>query len=89
MWDDATGTVWSHLDGVALDGDLAGEQLQILPLQTTTWAAWLADHPDTDIRASRPATATAAAAASAAPASAAPSATPSTVSTRACPTTSC
>ena len=49
MWDDATGTVWSHLDGVALEGDLAGEQLQILPLQTTTWAAWLADHPDTTI----------------------------------------
>ena len=49
MWDDATGTVWSHLNGVALDGDLAGEQLEILPLQTTTWAAWLAGHRDTTV----------------------------------------
>ena len=47
MWDDATGTVWSHLDGVALEGGLAGQQLEILPLQTTTWAAWLAGHPNT------------------------------------------
>ena len=49
MWDDATGTVWSHLDGVALEGGLAGQQLEILPLQTTTWAAWRADHPDSTV----------------------------------------
>ena len=47
MVDDETGSVWSHLDGVALSGAHAGDQLQILPLQTTTWGAWLAEHPET------------------------------------------
>ena len=51
MWDDATGTVWSHLDGAALEGGLAGEQLEILPLQTTTWSAWVAGHPETTVPA--------------------------------------
>jgi len=49
MWDDRTGTAWSHLDGRALDGRLAGTQLRVLPLQTTTWAAWVADHPATTV----------------------------------------
>ena len=49
MWDDITGTVWSHLDGFALEGAHAGEQLEILPLQTTTWSAWVAGHPDTTV----------------------------------------
>lgn len=47
MVDDQTGTVWSHLDGVALDGPLAGAHLEVLPLQTTTWAAWREQWPDT------------------------------------------
>ena len=49
MWDAATGSVWSHLDGNALEGDLAGERLTILPLQTTTWSAWVAEHPETTV----------------------------------------
>ncbi len=49
MWDEATGSAWSHLDGVALAGPLEGEQLAILPLQTTTWAAWVEEHPDTTV----------------------------------------
>ena len=49
MWDDATGSVWSHLDGNALEGDLAGGRLTILPLQTTTWSAWVAEHPETTV----------------------------------------
>ena len=47
MWDDATGSVWSHLDEVALDGPMQGTQLRILPLQTTTWEAWRSEHPET------------------------------------------
>ena len=47
MWDDVTGSVWSHLDGSALSGSSAGRQLEILPLQTTTWAAWSAQYPET------------------------------------------
>lgn len=47
MRDAATGSIWSSFDGRALAGPLAGTQLKVLPLQTTTWEAWLADHPDT------------------------------------------
>lgn len=49
MVDDATGTTWGHLDGLALAGPLAGERLTILPLQMTTWASWLAAHPSTTV----------------------------------------
>lgn len=49
MFDDRTGSVWSHLDGRALGGELAGETLDVLPLQTTTWGAWVADHPETTV----------------------------------------
>ena len=47
MVDDVTGTVWSHLDGSAYDGALSGRRLDILPLQTTTWEAWVAEYPQT------------------------------------------
>ena len=49
MWDDATGSVWSHLDGSALNGESQGRQLEILPLQTTTWGAWTAAYLDTTV----------------------------------------
>ncbi len=49
MWDDRTGSVWTHLDGLALGGPLEGTQLAIRPLQTTTWEAWLAEHPDSTV----------------------------------------
>jgi hypothetical protein len=49
MWDEATGSAWSHLDGAALAGPLEGEQLAILPLQTTTWEAWVEQHPQTTV----------------------------------------
>ena len=47
MVDDGTGSTWSHLDGSALAGEMAGEQLAIRALQTTTWGAWLEEHPQT------------------------------------------
>ena len=46
MVDDRTGSTWSHLDGSALAGPLAGERLEVRPLQTTTWGSWLAEHPE-------------------------------------------
>lgn len=45
MVDDETGSVWSHLDGRAIAGPLRGAELRLLPLQTTTWGAWLDEHP--------------------------------------------
>ncbi len=47
MLDDATASVWSHLDGAAITGELAGQQMTPLPLQTTTWGDWVAEHPNT------------------------------------------
>ena len=49
MWDEQTGTTWSHLDGVAIEGPLGGDQLALLPLVTTTWASWRAEYPDTTV----------------------------------------
>lgn len=49
MWDRETNSAWSHLDGRAIAGELRGEQLAIRPLQTTTWEAWLTEHPNTTV----------------------------------------
>lgn len=49
MYEDVTGSTWSHLDGSALAGPEAGSQLPILALQTTTWAAWVDEHPETTV----------------------------------------
>ncbi len=49
MWDESTGTAWSHLDGRAIAGPLAGSQLTVRPLQTTTWSAWVEAHPATTV----------------------------------------
>ena len=51
MVDDVTGTVWSHLDGVAVAGELVGTQLEIRALQTTTWGSWVEEHPETTVPA--------------------------------------
>ena len=49
MSDRTTGTVWTHLDGTALQGELVGERLQIYPIVHTTWGTWSELHPDTTV----------------------------------------
>jgi hypothetical protein len=49
MEDRETSTLWSHITGEALDGALAGQQLQQLPSVQTTWAAWSATHPEVKV----------------------------------------
>ncbi len=49
MVDDRTGSVWSHLDGSAVWGEFRGRQLEIRPLQTTTWSAWVEQYPETTV----------------------------------------
>lgn len=49
MVDDQTGTTWGHLDGLAAAGSLEGAQLPILPLQMTTWGAWVDANPATTV----------------------------------------
>lgn len=46
-FDHDTGSVWSQIEGAAILGPLAGEELDLLPSQLTTWGAWLDAHADT------------------------------------------
>jgi hypothetical protein len=49
MYDRQTRTLWNQLTGEPVLGELAGVdlRLEILPLVLTSWADWLAQHPDT------------------------------------------
>ena len=49
MVDRQTDTLWQHTAGVAIGGELDGTRLDLFPLETTSWAEWLADHPDTEV----------------------------------------
>ena len=46
MRDRETGTVWTHLDGDAVQGPLAGERLTIVPLPQMTWGEWKNEYPE-------------------------------------------
>jgi hypothetical protein len=48
MQDKQTDTYWSIMSGKAEAGALAGTRLEELPVgKKTTWAEWVAEHPDT------------------------------------------
>jgi thiol-disulfide isomerase/thioredoxin len=47
--DRETGTLWAPFSGRALEGPLAGETLERLPLFFTHWDEWVARHPDTEV----------------------------------------
>ncbi len=47
MFDGATGTLWTQVDGKALRGPLLGSRLTEVPALQTTWKAWKKLHPDT------------------------------------------
>lgn len=49
MVDVQTDTLWHHAAGVGIGGPLLDVRLDVLPMETTTWAEWLADHPDTEV----------------------------------------
>ena len=49
MVDVQTDTLWRHQTGVGLSGPLEGVELAQYPVLTTTWAEWLATHPDTEV----------------------------------------
>ena len=49
MRDEATGTTWSVLTGVGLEGPLAGTTLQRMPSNYVFWFAWTDFHPDTEL----------------------------------------
>ncbi len=49
LQDRETGTLFSPFAGRGLEGPLAGQKLQRLPLIFTHWDEWVARHPDTDV----------------------------------------
>ena len=46
-WDHDTGSIWSQPLGEAIAGPRAGETLELLPSEFTTWSSWVDQHPDT------------------------------------------
>jgi hypothetical protein len=52
LYDRDTGSLWMHFTGACFDGPRAGRTLRPLDTGThTTWAAWRAAHPGTDVMA--------------------------------------
>jgi hypothetical protein len=49
MMDIETGSLWSHILGEAMQGELKGTQLESLPCDMVTWDAWLREHPRTTV----------------------------------------
>ena len=49
MQDLETKSLWSHLLGQAMSGQIKGAQLQQLPGDMVTWEAWRREHPDTTV----------------------------------------
>lgn len=54
MRDDQTGSRWRQLDGLCVDGPLRGAQLtRVSSSRLVRWAAWRAQHPDSDVLAAQ------------------------------------
>jgi len=49
MQDEETGSLWSHITGEALTGELEGKKLEMIPSVQTSWALWYKAHPDTKV----------------------------------------
>jgi hypothetical protein len=49
MRDLETGSLWSHILGECMAGELKGEKLEVIPAVMTTWEKWLTDHPQTSV----------------------------------------
>ena len=51
MVDSETGSLWSHLLGKAMEGEMEGTVLETLPSTMVDWKTWKADHPETTVLA--------------------------------------
>lgn len=47
MSDRQTGSIWSHFEGAAISGTLAGARLDFVPMAQTTWGEWQTLFPQT------------------------------------------
>lgn len=51
MIDSETQSLWSHLLGKAMEGELEGTMLETVPSTMVDWKTWRTDHPDTTVLA--------------------------------------
>lgn len=49
MYDRQTGTYWSQMEGIAIVGELSGQQLVPISLDTVVWRDWKTAHPDSEV----------------------------------------
>jgi hypothetical protein len=49
MYDRQTESLWTHFDGRAVVGTLAGAELEMLPMSTVAWGAFRQAHPDAEV----------------------------------------
>ena len=46
MYDRKTDTYWSQIDGLAIVGELSGQELEAISIDTVVWRNWKVAHPD-------------------------------------------
>ena len=49
MYDRKTDTYWSQIDGLAIVGERAGEELTAISIDTVVWRDWKAQHPESEV----------------------------------------
>lgn len=47
MYDRETDSLWVHVTGEAIKGELKGTQLEFVPSEVVAWKTWRLEHPDT------------------------------------------
>lgn len=57
LYDRATESLWTQMGGRAVSGPASGHRLQPVPVQHTSWGAWRAEHPNSEVLRAPPLTA--------------------------------
>jgi len=51
MYDVQTGSLWNHLRGVGIGGELSGTELVVRPVNHMRWSDWVVENPETEVLA--------------------------------------
>jgi len=49
MYDRKTDTYWTQIEGKAILGELTGQELTLISLETVEWDQWKTQHPDSEV----------------------------------------
>jgi hypothetical protein len=49
MYDEETNTYWQQIDGKAIYGELTGQELEEVSIDTVVWKDWKTVHPDSEV----------------------------------------